>query len=212
MRIVIWGVQPLFCEGLSRIAFELEEGADISLICGADVLNDPVETGVDLYLIEWGAAEGMLETLRALVGMSHGRVVVFGEETAASVMRDVMALGVHGFIPKSMAVPLVLTALRMVLAGGRYVPDAMLVALPQRSDAGTRGTSLTSYEKLTPRQREVLRELGKGGTNRDIAAALHISIATVKLHVNAVLKTLNVRNRTEAALALQRMPCVDLNG
>ncbi len=61
-----------------------------------------------------------------------------------------------------------------------------------------------SHQKLTPRQKEVLAEIGKGRSNQEIARVLGISIATVKLHVNAILQTLGVRNRTEAAIIALR--------
>ena len=59
-------------------------------------------------------------------------------------------------------------------------------------------------EQLTPRQREVLVKLAQGQSNQDIADALTISVATVKLHVNAVLRGLGAKNRTRAAaIAMQ---------
>ena len=59
-------------------------------------------------------------------------------------------------------------------------------------------------QRLTRRQREVLCELGKGLSNNDIANRLGIAVATVKLHVNAILQELKLRNRTEAAIFAHR--------
>jgi adenylate cyclase len=64
---------------------------------------------------------------------------------------------------------------------------------------------LPTPELLTPRQLEVLELMSKGLTNREIAGVLDISAATVKVHVSAIIKALDVSNRTEAAMALQAL-------
>jgi TolB-like protein/Flp pilus assembly protein TadD len=64
---------------------------------------------------------------------------------------------------------------------------------------------LPTPELLTPRQLEVLELMAKGLTNREIAGVLDISAATVKVHVSAIIKALDVSNRTEAAMALQAL-------
>lgn len=209
MRIVIIGEQPLFCEGIGRVAQQLDEAADISIAETLDLPDVPADQGADLYLIEIDKSARMLEMLRHLHDVSTGKIVVFGEAMSVALVREVMQLGAKGFIPKSLDLALVRGALRMIMAGGRYMPDMLLTALSEPKNSARRDDHLAPYQRLTPRQREVLAEIGKGGSNREIAAALQISVATVKLHVNAVLKTLGARNRTEAALALLRLQPAD---
>ena len=119
-------------------------------------------------------------------------LVVSASEDAAHV-RGALATGASGYVPKSAASKTMLAALRLVLAGEVYVPSLMLNgAEPSPEPAGPRG--------LTLRQSDVLRLLVQGRSNKEIGRALDLSVKTVKAHVTAVFRRLEVANRTEAAL------------
>lgn len=200
MRVLIVGEQPVFCEGLSAIVSRLHPGADVTVRAGAD-LDRP--EGLTLLLVEVTGAEER-ETVRRLAAETAVKVVVFSDRNSPGFIREIMDMGVAGFIPKNLGVNLVENALRLVDMGGRYVPDALLAAQPEGFAEAPDGFIAAGQEKLTPRQREVLQELGKGRSNQEIARVLGISVATVKLHVNAILQSLGVRNRTEAAIIALR--------
>lgn len=120
-------------------------------------------------------------------------VVVSAEEDPAHVAA-LLALGVSGYVPKSEPPAVIVSAVRLVLAGGTYVPPRLLAG----------NGSGEPKPDLTPRQAEVLRLLAQGLPNKSIANALGVSEGTVKVHLIAVFRTLNVRNRTAAVLAAQR--------
>ena len=108
-------------------------------------------------------------------------------------------------IPKSSDAEEILSALRQVLAGNMYLPSG-LMSKPQagpRENELDRG-DLRAYtdlsKDLTRRQLEVFHLLAKGLSNRDIATALEVSEHTVRIHISAILRTLKVANRTQAAL------------
>jgi DNA-binding NarL/FixJ family response regulator len=92
-----------------------------------------------------------------------------------------------------------LSALRLVLSGGVYLPPQILQHRPDlaRDDFGNSG--------LTDRHIGVLRVLAEGKPNKVIAGELKLSEGTVKIHLNAIFRALKVRNRTEAVLAAQRL-------
>lgn len=100
--------------------------------------------------------------------------------------------GAAGWLPKSADVGVLLGALELVLAGGCYLPPFLL----------QRGTDVPD-EALTQRQAEVLTELVKGRSNKEIARELGMSEPTVKGHLVTIFRVLRVRNRAEAALAGQ---------
>ena len=205
MRVLIVGEQPVFCEGLSAIVSRLHPGADVTVRSGveADRRAAPDARDPALLLVEVTGAEDR-DAVRRLANETAAKVVVFSDRSSPGFIREVMDMGVAGFIPKNLGVNLVENALRLVDMGGRYVPDALLAAQPEGFAEAPDGFIAAGQEKLTPRQREVLQELGKGRSNQEIARVLGISVATVKLHVNAILQSLGVRNRTEAAIIALR--------
>jgi len=117
-------------------------------------------------------------------------VVLSGAETPQAA-RDALARGASGFVPRSAAPRTLLSALRLVLDGDRYVPPLVL-------DEALAGTDAPA---LTERQVEVLRRLSEGQSNKAIARDLGVSEKTIKAHVTAILKALRVINRVQAAAA-----------
>lgn len=204
VRFFITGEQPIFCDGVASALHQLEAPPEID-ICHrlADAPGIVAGKGpFDLMLADVPAPadEAGLEFLGELLGVTGaGPLVVFCDEDHPRIVRAVMGRGVRGFVPKSFSRELLLNALRLVLAGARYVPESVLDA---RSEGFSDAPGLFldgGLEKLTPRQLEVLKVLALGWSNQAIANALHIKVATVKLHVNAILSTLGVSNRTSAA-------------
>lgn len=118
------------------------------------------------------------------------RVLVSGQE-GADLVRRAFAAGASGFIPKSMSIDEVAQAVRQILDGGVFAPE--------------QGEPLAQPSVLTLRQLEVLRLLGSGYTNKEIARSLGITERTAKAHVAAIFEVLQVENRTQAVLAAQRL-------
>ncbi|HEY0819478.1 MAG TPA: response regulator transcription factor [Rhizobacter sp.] len=154
-------------------------------------------------------------------------VVVSASDRASDVIRSI-DLGAMGFVPKRATNETLFEALHVVMSGGIYVPtmsmstDAPLTGR-RRTDAApttpgplhvvNREASDSSFQKqpslaslgLTPRQTDVLALLLKGHPNKLIARELGLSVETVKDHVAAVLRALNVSSRTQAVLAVGQM-------
>ena len=120
--------------------------------------------------------------------------VVSGEDDPV-VIRATLSAGAVGFLPKSESPKVLQQALRLVLGGGTYMPALALADLrhgapPPRPDAGG----------LTPRQLDVLRCLMRGQPNKLIAREMGLTEGTVKIHIAAILRVLQARNRTEAVV------------
>lgn len=129
--------------------------------------------------------------------------IISGQFSRADVVQA-LRNGVAGFISKSLGLRGLENALRVVLAGDKYVPVELMgndgaIEL-EESEKGN-----DPFPTLTLRQREVLSGLVTGRSNAAIASDLAISEATVKLHVGGILRKLGARNRTEAAtMAMER--------
>lgn len=123
-------------------------------------------------------------------------IVLSASEDPADV-RSALSLGALGYVPKSANPMTLLSALRLVLSGNIYVPPLVLAA----GNAEMRGgptPRASGAPQLTERQLEILRQLGRGLSNKEIGRELDIAEKTVKAHVAAIFKALNVVSRTQA--------------
>ena len=125
-------------------------------------------------------------------------VVVLSATHDRATVGSAMAAGARGYIAKTSTPAELLDAIRTVLAGGRSVTTDFAPAMATLG--GVPGTSLG----LTHRQADVLRLLIQGKPNKLICRDLRLSEGTVKVHVSAILKALNVRSRAQAIAELTR--------
>ncbi|MFV3369784.1 response regulator transcription factor ErdR [Pseudomonas sp. NY15435] len=131
-------------------------------------------------------------------------VMVSAQEEAAVVQRS-REFGASGFIPKSSDLGTLQQAVRAVLDGDVWWPPQVDAVTEMSEDVRAASAGLAS---LTPQQFRVLTMVCEGLLNKQIAFELSVSEATVKAHVTAIFRKLNVRTRTQAALLLAQMESV----
>ncbi len=130
-------------------------------------------------------------------------IVISVRETPDDVRKAIDA-GAMGYIPKSSTPEVMMSALQLVLSGGIYLPPHLLQELPAGGGpAGKNGSSESDDQlaRLTPRQRDVLRLLAQGQSNKQIADVLGLAPGTVKIHISRILRAFKVQNRTQAVIA-----------
>ena len=151
-----------------------------------------------------------LEVLRTLRERDQQMPVVI--LTTSREENDLIAslqCGAQGYLLKDMEPDDLIQALTRILAGETVVAPEMTMALARAVVQGDEApASRTAMDQLTPREREILCLLAEGQSNKVIARNLGISDGTVKLHVKAILRKLEVHSRVEAAvLAVEQKFC-----
>lgn len=133
--------------------------------------------------------------------------LVFGYrdvKLASSVFETLSSRGdqcVVSYLPMGQQFDIWLSIMRLLLCGGKYIPEELVEGLSGASTEGVRATALdTDLSELTDREREVLALVSEGKPNKTIASELELSEHTIKLHIHHVITKLGVRNRTEAAI------------
>jgi len=123
------------------------------------------------------------------------RILVLTTFDGDADIQRALEAGARGYLLKSMRRATLIEAIRAVAAGQRYLPPATAARLVEAMET----------ERLTSRELDVLRLLAQGHRNREIADELGLAEPTVKIHVNNLLRKLQVKDRTEAAMvALKR--------
>ncbi|TWB30921.1 response regulator transcription factor [Nitrospirillum bahiense] len=192
MNILIGDDHLLFREGLCRLLTQLSADATFT---EAGTFNEALEFAqgeqefdlilLDLQMPNWPGFSGIQEICEIQAGTPV--VIVSASESQADV-RAALDAGASGYIPKSSSVKIMLSALNLVFSGGG-------------GGASSGGGGGGNSPSLTQRQRDVLRCLREGKSNKQIAYELGLSEGTVKIHVTAVMRSLGVRNRTQAVIA-----------
>jgi len=201
-KILLADDHALFREGVKQLLARLHPHVlVIEAANGAEVLHAArAQRDFDLVLLDLAmpGVDGFTGLAAFRTHAPSTPVVVLSASEDAADVRAALDGGASGFISKSSSSEVILGALRLVLAGGVYVPPTLLGghnAVAAKAD----------IDALTPRQRDVLALLAQGLSNKTIGGTLGLSEATVKQHVSAILKTLNVANRMQAVIAGRRL-------
>lgn len=153
---------------------------------------------LDLSLVDAKGMEGLVQLKSRYASLP---VVIISACDDPQVIRRAMNAGASGFIPKTESMAGMSNALQDVLAGKSWVP-----AISMETNLTASETDKTpDFSSLTPTQLKVLLRLRDGENNKTIANALFITEATVKAHITAIFRKLNVRNRTQAVIAARHL-------
>jgi DNA-binding NarL/FixJ family response regulator len=123
------------------------------------------------------------------------RILILSTSDGDDDVYRALQSGAHGYILKSSPGEQLIPAIRAVMRGEKWIPPEVARCLANR----------IMREELSPRELQVLEELARGGSNKEIAGVLLITEHTVKAHLKSILAKLPARDRTEAVtIALQR--------
>jgi len=136
------------------------------------------------------------------------RLVALSADESKETVLDAISAGAAGYVPKSVQSGAMLEALRIVLDGGVYLPEAALErrAGPRPGSPAWAPKALTPEDVgFSPRQADVLRMLIDGKPNKTISRELEMSESTVKTHLAAIFRKLEANSRTQAVVAAARL-------
>lgn len=210
MKVLVADDHPLVREGLGAMVAELEEEVTV-LEAGDSAQTEGLahaHADLDLVLLDlfMPGAQGHELVSRLCAGGTAAPVVVVSAREDWLLVRKCLDCGAAGYIPKTSPTAVMLSALRLVLAGGVYVPEFIAkTAVGAEQPLQATGAGQGGLDVLTGRQREVLSLLCRGLSNKQIARTLRVSENTVKSHVAAILAILGVRNRTGAVIRAREL-------
>jgi DNA-binding NarL/FixJ family response regulator len=235
MKVLLIDDHPLVLTALQAVIGNIGSHIQVAGVASAAAARQAMSEDPDRDLVLLDLALGDADGFDLLTELRNTYpavpvVVVSASERASDVIRAI-DLGAMGFVPKSTSHAELHEALRMVMSGSMYVPPSMLgldfarvrrdmqleaeaaslaaggsapLGAAARAEPHQKVPSMQDLG-LTPRQAEVLGLLLQGLPNKLIARQLNLSVETVKDHVAAVLRALNVSSRTQAVLAVSQM-------
>ena len=214
MKILVVDDHPLILAALGHVLKQLETAVEIldaqTAETGRKLAGEHPDLDLVLLDLSLPGTDGfaLLEEFREQHPATPV-VVLSASERPEDVVRA-LDLGAMGYVPKSASNEVMLQALRLVFSGGIYVPRSAIAELASEGSAAQRAGAavgkVTPREiGLTDRQAEVLGLILQGLPNKLICRRLNLAEGTVKIHVAAILRALNVHNRTQAVIEASRL-------
>lgn len=207
--IILIDQRPLMRSSISQF-FEarLENASVVSLSCPNQLESALTEHGGQPSLVVYSVGSrqmpaqsfgNSIQCIRETI--SDVPVVVLSDSDERAQVLQALRCGVQGYVPTSLSPQVVVAAIRLVLAGGTYVPVGAIIEgakeLTPNKLEGRDGSS--PWSELTPRQVEVLELLRLGKSNKFIAYELRMQESAVKVHIRQIMKKFHATNRTQAA-------------
>jgi DNA-binding NarL/FixJ family response regulator len=205
MKVLLVDDHVLIREALRGVIKQLEEDATILEAADCRQATRLIRENPDLQLVMLDLNLPDRDGFSVLADLRESHpaislVVLSAFNDRENVVRA-LDLGALGFIPKSASRDVMVQALRLVFAGGIYIPPEALARKEAKEQTPAQPVSPADLG-LTERQLDVLALMMQGKSNKVISRTLDVAEPTVKHHVTAVLKALKVANRTEAVIAV----------
>lgn len=208
MNILIVDDHALFRGGLRLLLSDLDESVRFAEAGSVEeALARPDDVQLVLLDLHLRGVSGRTALARIREDLPAAMVVVLSGEEDPRLIREAIDDGAAGFIPKASTPDVMIGALRLILAGGIYLPPQVLLPGWARAHGGAGPAMRSPAERdrvlgsLTPRQLDALTRAVRGMSNKLIARELGLSEGTVKQHLSAAFRVLDVSNRTEAVYA-----------
>ena len=214
IRVLICDDHPVYRLGL-RVLFS--QIPDITLIGEARDLvqawNERRKTRPSVLIVGQNLVCDAIDRLRRFDDDGVG-VVVLAESDDERRLLEALRAGARGYLPRQVSTQGMVDGIRTVFAQGTALEGSAADHLvhprePTRASPSPNADVFPWLHELTARQREVARLVAEGLSNAEVAARLYVSQATVKSHLTIILKRLNLRDRTQLAILVNRSLHVD---
>ncbi len=213
IQVVLADDQPLVRSGLRRL---IEQTPDIDVAgeagTGAEAVQLVRDTSPDVVVmdIRMPGMDGIEATQMIIAGDMRAHVLVLTTFDDDDYVYGALRAGASGFLVKDIALEDFLAAIRVVAAGEAIIAPSvtrrLIAQFASQSRPDRKPRALTG---ITDREREVLRLVGLGMSNAEIAAALYITVGTAKTHVARLLAKLGARDRVQLVITAYQAGLVD---
>ena len=204
MKILIADDCPLFRDGLNLRLLEIFPNAKTEQTSGFANTIKFLQNQKDVNLLILNAEMQDMpwqEALKEIRRVSKALILIISTSADARTLKTILAAGADGYLSKRADADELSLALRLIKNGETYISQNNNSGVPLNNLGGTE----SGLKTLTNRQSQVLDLIAQGKSNKQIAYDMGVSESTVKLHINALLRTLHVSNRTQAVVTAQKM-------
>ncbi|MBR2033130.1 MAG: response regulator transcription factor [Alphaproteobacteria bacterium] len=221
MRILVADDHELFLRGLEMVLKDYN--SDIELVSARNYseIFSIIKKDKNFQLILTDLAMPGAQWLEAIKFIHETLpeipIIILSAVFEKEIVQKTIEYGAAGYIPKTSSNAVIISAVNLVLSGGVYIPPELLKDTHQNEFDLLKQIENLPYVQnveenakiLSPRQVDVIRLISKGKSNKQIAYELGLTEGTVKLHVTAILKLLNVYNRTGAVVEASKLGLIN---
>lgn len=209
VKLAFFDDHPILLEGLVGLFSDTRDYDVVGMgNSAADVIELSLASGAEVVILDLDMPGDVFEAVRKIRSEKPEiKILIFTASNAIDEAVKALEAGANGFVMKGSSIQDLTNAIQSVVSGETYITQKFAARVIMALREASLRRNAERRNQLSVREGQIARLLLRGKTNREIAAELSISEKTVKHYMSALMQKLNVRNRTEAVLAVQaRVP------